>query len=186
MEEVWKDVVGYEQIYEVSNYGRVRTHKNKRTWSKQYNSWRYWKQRYLKNKTPNGRDCRVALWKDGKVKDWLVHRLVAYAFIPNNDKSKNCINHIDGNPKNNNVKNLEWCDYKENSNHAFDNELMSCNNKVVLLRLKDNKRFNFRSMTKASHFLGKSHGYISDYLKKGKSKQLRDKENNIYKIELEV
>ena len=185
MTEIWKDIKGYENLYEISNYGRVRTHKNKTTWTERHGT-RHWKQIYLKEKNPKGRDCRVSLWKDGKVKDYLVHRLVAFAFIPNDDITRDCINHIDGNPKNNHVENLEWCNYKENSNHAFDNELMRCNNKVVLLRLKDNKRFNFRSMTKASHFLGKSHGYISDYLKKGKSKQLRDKENNIYKIELEV
>ena len=58
----------------------------------------HWKQRYLKDKTPNGRDVRVTLWKNGKRKRFLVHRLVAFAFIPMIE-GKNCINHIDGNPK---------------------------------------------------------------------------------------
>lgn len=63
MNELWKDVVGYEGIYEVSSKGRVRTHKNKVTWSNRYQKWRHWKQRYLKDKTPNGRDVRVTFGK---------------------------------------------------------------------------------------------------------------------------
>lgn len=181
MTEIWKDVVGYEGIYEVSNFGNVRTHKNKRSWSKRHNTWRYWKQRYLKNKTPNGRDVRVSLWKNGKVKDWLVHRLVAYAFIPNADETKNSINHIDGNPKNNNVENLEWCNHKENNDHAFDNGLITTNNKTTLLRLSDNETFKFRSMGKASLFLGHNSGYISNTLKRNKN-EFTDKEGKIYKI----
>lgn len=182
MEEIWKDVVGYENIYEVSSFGNVRTHKNKRSWSKRHNTWRYWKQRTLKNKTPNGRDVRVTLWKDGKTKDWLAHRLVAYAFIPNHDKRKNSINHIDGNPKNNHISNLEWCDHYENNNHAFDNGLMTTNNKTTLLRLSDNKIFEFRSMAKASLFLERDNRYISGVLKTSKRKEIKDKEGNLYKI----
>lgn len=180
MTEIWKDVVGYEGIYEVSNFGNVRTHKNKTTWSEAHGL-RHWKQRYLKNKTPNGRDVRLNLWKDGMAKDWLVHRLVAYAFIPNTDETKNSINHIDGNPKNNHVENLEWCNHYENNNHAFDNGLISISKKTTLLRLSDNKTFNFRSMAKASLFLKRGHGYISDTLKRNKY-EFTDKEGKIYKI----
>ena len=180
MEEIWKDVVGYENIYEVSNFCNVRTHKNKTTWTERHGL-RHWKQRGLKNKMPNGRDIRVSLWKDGKVKDWLVHRLVAYAFIPNTDKNKNSINHIDGNPRNNHVENLEWCNHKENNNHAFESGLMTTNNKTTLLRLSDNKTFNFRSMAKASLFLGHHSGYISNTLKRNKD-EFTDEEGNFYKI----
>lgn len=180
MEEIWKDVVGYENIYEVSNFGNVRTYENKTTWTERHGL-RHWKQRYLKNKTPNGRDVRVSLWKNGKVKYWLVHRLVAYAFIPNADETKNSINHIDGNPKNNHVENLEWCNHYENNNHAFDNGLISISKKTTLLRLSDNKTFNFRSMGKASLFLGHNSGYISNTLKRNKD-EFTDKEGNLYKI----
>lgn len=180
MEEIWKDVVGYENIYEVSNFGNVRTHENKTTWTERHGL-RHWKQRYLKNKTPNGRDVRVSLWKNGKVKDWLVHRLVAYAFIPNTNETKNSINHIDGNPKNNRVENLEWCNHYENNNHAFDNNLIKTGKATKLLRLSDNNVFEFRSMSKAGLFLGRGVGYISNKLKRNK-KQLTDKEGNLYKI----
>lgn len=180
MEEIWKDVVGYENIYEVSSFGNVRTHENKTTWTERHGL-RHWKQKYLKNKTPNGRDVRVSLWKDGKVKDWLVHRLVAYAFIPNEDETKNSINHIDGNPKNNHVENLEWCNHYENNNHAFDNGLITTSNKTTLLRLSDNETFEFRSMSKADLFLKRCNGYVSNKIKRN-AEILSDKDGNIYKI----
>lgn len=63
------------------------------------------------------------IWKDGKCKYFLVHRLVAQAFITNDDSTKNCINHLDVNPKNNHVDNLEWCTRAENNKHAFENNL---------------------------------------------------------------
>ena len=166
-EVIWKDIVGYEGLYEVSNYGLVRTHKNKTTSNARYKV-RKWKQRILKDRTPNGRDVRVSLWKDGKPKDYLVHRLVAEAFIPKID-GKDSINHIDGNPKNNHVSNLEWCDHKENNNHAFDKDLIKTNKKVILVNKKTGEPFLFRSLTKASEFLGHSHTYLSREIKKGRS-----------------
>lgn len=164
---IWKNVVGYEGIYEVSNMGLVRTHKDKVTSNARYGV-RRWKQRVLKDKTPNGRDVRVTLWKDGKPKDFLVHRLVAEAFIPIIE-DKTSINHIDGNPKNNHVSNLEWCDYTENNNHAFDNDLMTCNQKVILVDKKTSEPLLFRSLAKASLFLGHTTGYLSREIKKGRS-----------------
>ncbi|MDT0722590.1 NUMOD4 motif-containing HNH endonuclease [Staphylococcus haemolyticus] len=180
MTEIWKDVVGYEGIYEVSNKGRVRTHKDKISWSKRYKKWRYWKQRYLKDKTPNGRDVRVTLWKDGKPNYYLVHRLVAYAFIPKIE-GKNCINHIDGNPKNNNVENLEWCNHLENNRHAFETGLMTANMKVKLINHLGIE-YEFISMSRASKFLGRNHGYVSRQLKNNYSK-LTDADGNKYKVE---
>lgn len=161
----WRDVVGYEGLYEVSNTGLVRTHKNKTTYTKRHGV-RKWKQRILKDKTPNGRDVRVTLWKDGQPKDFLVHRLVAKAFIPRIE-GKDSINHLDGNPKNNHVSNLEWCNHKENNNHAFDNGLMNTNDKIILVDKKTNESHIFRSKAKASLFLGRNHGYISNRINQG-------------------
>lgn len=62
-EVIWKDIPQYEGIYEVSNDGRVRTHKDKKTWSSRYNTWREWEQRELKEKNPKGRDVRVSCTK---------------------------------------------------------------------------------------------------------------------------
>lgn len=179
MTEIWKDVIGYEGIYEVSNHGRVRTHTNKTTFTKKHGI-RHWKQRYLKDKTPNGRDVRVTLWKNGKAKDYLVHRLVGFAFIPT-IKGKNCINHIDGNPKNNHVENLEWCNHLENNIHAFETGLMKTNMKVKLTNHLGIE-YEFISMSRASEFLGRNHGYVSNRLKKSYSK-LTDKNGNKYEVE---
>ncbi|EOW9529865.1 NUMOD4 motif-containing HNH endonuclease [Bacillus cytotoxicus] len=163
----WLDVVGYEGLYEVSNTGLIRTHSEKTTHTVHHGI-RKWKQRILKNKTPNGRNVRVSLWKDGKSKDFLVHRLVAEAFIPR-VKDKTSINHIDGDPKNNHVSNLEWCNHEENNNHAFDNDLMSSNKKVILFDKNTSETIVFRSMAKASLFLGHKKGYLSREVKKGHS-----------------
>lgn len=179
MKEIWKDVVGYENIYEVSNFGRVRTHENKTTFTEKHGI-RHWKQRYLKDKTPNGRDVRVNLWKNGQPKDFLVHRLVGFAFIPLVE-GKECVNHIDGNPKNNNENNLEWCNYKENINHAFENGL-NTTNMAVKLTNHLGIEYEFISMARASKFLCRNHGYISGQIKRNKTK-VTDKSGNEYKVE---
>lgn len=158
--EQWKEIKGYEGIYEVSTLGYVRTCKNKKTHSDLHGE-RVWKQRVLKFKTDKTREPRVTLWKDKKATDFLVHRLVAEAFIPN-PHNKPAVNHRDGNPKNNNVYNLEWSTYKENNNHAFDNNLISVGNKTIIRDKNTGKVYQFRSLSKASSFLGKYKGYVSN------------------------
>lgn len=179
MGETWRDVVGYEGIYEVSDCGRVRTHKDKTTYTNKHGI-RKWKQRYLKDKTPEGRDVRVALWKNGKPKYFLVHRLIAFAFIPTIE-GKDCINHKDGNPKNNCVENLEWCNYLENSRHAFETGLMTNCMKVKLINHLGIE-YEFISMSKASRWLGRNNGYISDRLMKNK-KVVTSKDGKKFKVE---
>lgn len=161
---IWRDVVGYEGIYEVSNNGLVRTKEGKTTYT-EHHGVRVWKQRILKAKlSKKDGYYRVSLWKDGEEKTHLVHRLVAEAFIPKVE-GKNFVNHIDG--KGNHVDNLEWCDYDENNNHAFDNDLIQTNHKIKLVDINSNEEFYFRSKAKASEFLGKNHGYIHLRLKRG-------------------
>lgn len=161
----WRDVVGYENIYEVSDTGKVRTKEGKVTYSTRYNCERVWKQRTLRQKVSKDNTCRVNLWKDGKEKTWLIHRLVAHAFIPE-VPGKEFINHIDGSRLNNHVSNLEWCTYKENANHAFDTGLMSSNQRVILVDEKTQEPHLFRSKAKASEFLGYNSGYLSNAMKR--------------------
>ena len=162
---VWKDVVGYEGIYEVSDTGEVRTHKDKVTYSKRHGE-RKWQQRVLKQKISKDNNCRVCLYKDKKEKTWLVHRLVAMAFLEKIE-GKDYVNHIDGNRLNNSVSNLEWCDHKENNNHAFDNRLIKTGQEIILYNRKTKEAHHFRSKTKASEFLGRSHGFVAELVKKG-------------------
>jgi NUMOD4 motif len=161
---IWRDVVGYEGLYEVSNNGLIRTKEGKQTYT-EHHGWRTWKQRVLKAKL-NKKDgyYRVSLWRDGEEKTHLVHRLVAEAFIPRVE-GKDYINHIDG--KGNHVSNLEWCDHDENNNHMFDTDLTTINHKVKLVNLDSGENFYFRSKAKASEFLGKNHSFIHTRLKRG-------------------
>ena len=119
--EVWKDVVGYEGLYKISNYGRIKT-LERYYFSGMYNSIKKHQQEMIRKneKTKNGY-FRVALYKNGKTKRYLVHRLVAQHFIPNiNNFSQ--INHKDENKENNYYKNLEWCNNKYNVNYGKRNE----------------------------------------------------------------
>lgn len=163
-EEIWKAIPKY-QGYEVSSAGLIRS-TNKITYT-EYSGFRHWKDRVLKQKTDKGGYKRVSLWSDGIQKYWLVHRIVAIAFIPNPENFE-IVNHLDGNPSNNNVENLEWTNSKGNVNHAFNNGLMKAN-KVTLIDKETKKRFCFRSYSKASQFLGKNKGYISFILSQRKT-----------------
>ena len=119
MTEVWKDIKGYEGLYQVSDIGRVKSFDRMviDKIGRKYNK----KGRILKPKTgPNGY-LRVALCDDcGKPKGFYVHRLVCEAFHEN-PESKPCVNHIDENKTNNVASNLEWCTYKENINYGTRN-----------------------------------------------------------------
>lgn len=102
--EYWKPVVGYEGLYEVSNWGRVK-------------SLKFGKERILKPCTNRYGYLFVKLCKDGKVKPFTVHRLVAEAFLPNPDNLPQ-VNHKDENKQNNIVSNLEWCSAQYNNTYG--------------------------------------------------------------------
>lgn len=162
----WKDVTGYEGIYEASTDGQIRTKEGKTTYTEKHGI-RKWKSRVLKQKVGKDKCHRVSLWKEGKEKTWLVHRLIALTFLEK-PINKDYVNHMDGNRSNNLLENLEWCNHTENNNHAFDNDLMTTNKKIVLRNKITNELFYFRSQSKASLYLGYSDKYISSQLLKGK------------------
>lgn len=121
MTEIWRDIKGYEGIYQVSNFGNVRS-------LDRYGKGKHGKAFYKgKMFTPNTIKYgykQVCLRKDGKYRMFLVHRLVAKAFIPN-PNNKPHINHIDRNTSNNSVDNLEWVTHKENMNYEPSKIVMS-------------------------------------------------------------
>ena len=116
--ETWKDIPGYEGLYQASTFGRVRS-VDRIVPHGAFDTTRPVRGRILKVGTRPG-DGRVVvnLSKVGKVRHWKVHRLIAYVFLPNPD-DKPQINHIDGDPKNNRLDNLEWATNSENGKHAY-------------------------------------------------------------------
>jgi len=122
--EIWKDVVGYEGLYEVSNMGRVKSVKHIVSSTNPKQKWKTINERILKP-APYGQPLKcgglrhlgVALHRNNRQRTEKVHRLVAMAFIPNPNNYP-IINHKDENPYNNRADNLEWCDHKYNSNYG--------------------------------------------------------------------
>ena len=119
MEEVWKDIKGYEGLYKVSNFGRVKSLCRKSICGSHYITI---KEKILKpSKTGSDRKyLHIILAKDGINISKFIHRLVAEAFIPNPNNLPQ-INHKDEDPSNNCVYNLEWCDAKYNMNYGTIN-----------------------------------------------------------------
>lgn len=120
MAEVWKDIVGYEGSYQVSNFGKVYSLKT--------------------NKILKGCNCkngyeRLVLRKDGKSFSCTVHRLVANAFIDNPEQHP-IINHKDENPQNNRVDNLEWCSFEYNCTYgtALERRRKATDYKAIALK----------------------------------------------------
>ena len=110
--ERWKPIKDYEEFYEISTYGRVKSLRRKKI---------------MVNKPLGGKGRYLAICLSNapnKGRYVLVHRLVAGAFIKN-PKEKPCVNHINNNPEDNHVENLEWVTYRENTQHGIDNGLVN-------------------------------------------------------------
>jgi hypothetical protein len=113
-----RDIKGYEGYYSVTDDGQVFSN------SRVLCDGRKVKSKWLKIGHNNLGYPRVTLSKDRKTERIFVHRIVAEQFIPN-PENKPCINHKDGNKQNNHFSNLEWCTVSENTQHAWDNELIT-------------------------------------------------------------
>ena len=107
MDEIWKDIEGYEGLYQVSNLGRVKSLNYKRSG----------REKILKPDKSKTGYLYLCLYKNNKRNHCRIHRLVANAFIENPNNYP-YINHIDECKSNNNISNLEWCSPKYNINHG--------------------------------------------------------------------
>jgi predicted DNA binding CopG/RHH family protein len=125
--EQWKDVVGYEEYYMVSNLGNVKS-KDRIVKNSRGGTTRLIPSTLLKQVNYMGYNC-VCFCVAGKIKQKTVkvHRMVAEAFVLNSN-NKPCVNHIDGNKLNNRFNNLEWVTYSENSKHALFTGLRKAEN----------------------------------------------------------
>lgn len=168
MKEIWKDLVfkeneiihDYKGIYIISNMGNIKRlekiNKDKRSKEKI-------KEHYIYG--TNDKNYRIVkLYKNGKYERKLIHRLVAFVFIPNPQK-KPYINHKNGKRDDNRVSNLEWCTQLENNQHAWKTGLINkekmtkIGKKYIELNCRNNKKPVFQ-MTKDGKIINKFNSIV--------------------------
>lgn len=171
--EDWRTIKGYEDRYEVSNLGRVRslTHLS-------WNGYTYWQKEccVLKQRIQNAGYYVVDLKLNGKHKTILVHRLVAETFI--SDIGPNVVNHIDENRLNNHVENLEIVSQNTNLNKSskFNKYMDRLRQQITLYDKENNNMMTFNSKSEASDYYQLSDSYFSMLQSRNKG------ENNRFKI----
>ena len=162
--EIWQDVKGFEGFYQVSNLGRIKSldriiqqhHRNQR------NVEHIYKGKILKGNINKNGYIIVDLHKKGKIKKFLLHRLIAETFIPK-VKGKNIINHKDNNPTNNQVNNLEWCTQSENIKYAYEfgNKKAPHQKRIIQFDRNNNFICEWESQTQIERVLGIKQANIS-------------------------
>lgn len=151
MAEIWKDIKGYEGLYQVSSLGNIR--------SLNYNNQN--RVQILKTAKQKNGYLVVGLSKNGNTKCARVHRLVAKEFI-DNPYGKESVNHINGNKADNRVENLEWCTQTENMQHAKRTGLWKIegkdnykSKKIIQMDLNGKIIKSFDCIREAGRFLGR-------------------------------
>lgn len=155
--EFWKTIKGYNGLYMVSNLGNVKSLGNDKSR----------KERILKPYLNNNGYCYVNLSKEGKIKNYTIHRLVATTFLPNPDNLSQ-VNHKNEDKTDNRVSNLEFCDNRYNSNYGTRNERMAkARQKPIIQLSKDNVYVKqWESATQVERELNINDGHIGDCCKK--------------------
>lgn len=149
MQEIWKDIKGYEGLYQVSNLGRIK--------SLPRNTKNQYKNGIIKQNVIRGKGYYYVNLYNKNNKLFTIHKLVAETFIPNPNKLP-CINHIDGNKLNNRIDNLEWCSYSNNEIHAYKHNLKTpLFKKVNQYDLNGNFIKTWNSIREANKFYKTSH-----------------------------
>lgn len=151
-----RDILDYEGLYSVTSCGRVYSYKSKR---------------FLKLSKNKDGYLKVNLYKNGKAKTCMIHRLVAETYIPNPSNLPQ-INHKDENKENNCINNLEWCDSKYNINYGTRNERSAISRGKPVRCLET--KIVYPSVREAERQTGINHNYISKVCR-GERKTAGDK-----------
>lgn len=167
MIEIWKDIEGYEGLYQVSNLGRVKSLYDGRR--------KIFREKILKSrKIGKSGYLAVVLYKNGEMKATLVHRLVGKAFVLGWFEGA-VINHIDHNPSNNVSSNLEWITQKDNCSHekSFAGQLTAMRNKKLFTNgilskkvLQFTKDGTFIREWPSTHEITRQLGFHSSHIQK--------------------
>lgn len=161
-QEQWRDIKGYENLYQISNFGRIKS-------SERYDSMgRKVTEKIRKQKLNNRGYSQICLNKNGNKKYFLVHRLVAEAFIlnPNNLPQ---VNHIDENNHNNSASNLEWCNNDYNAHYGGRIERCAIKHRKPVETIINGKNILFKSHTEAEETLNLRRGAVSASIRDNKS-----------------
>ena len=168
MAEEWRDIAGYGGKYQVSSYGNVRKRNKDRRAPFAH---------FLKPSANNNAGyLKVCLYHNGISKNCAIHRLVAEAFVENPTR-KPCVNHKDGNKKNNLATNLEWVTYSENSRHAVATGLCDELFKLLSKRIAQfSKRGELIKVWGSLHEIERETGFSASHI----CKQIRHSTKNAY------
>jgi hypothetical protein len=147
--ENWKDIIGYEGSYQISDIGNVRSISR----AINDNGGKKYIDGMILKLIPTNGYLRVALSKNSKHRKFSVHRLVAIHFIAN-DENKRCVNHKDSVRSNNHVSNLEWCTHSENTEHAVSKGRMVGNRNEGLKNEKNVKSRRVLQISKQGVLIG--------------------------------
>lgn len=128
MSEIWKDIPNYQGLYQVSDYGNIRSLDHYSNNHYPDGNKQFHKGKILKPFENANGYLLIKLYKNGHNTTFQLHRIVANVFLPNHNK-KLQVNHLDENTKNNKVTNLEWCSAKRNSNYGTRNKRISVANR---------------------------------------------------------
>lgn len=154
--EVWKDIRGYEGMYQVSNLGKVKS-------LERWNGRHTVRERILRHNINKKGYHSVLLSKEGVAIRYEIHRLVGMNFISTDCE---CFNHLDGNKNDNSVFNLEASTFSENINHAVDVLHVHCRALQVEIVDDEGNKFKFGSMRKAEKFLNKNPHWLKQRRKR--------------------